>query len=238
MEIRNGRAERDQGTVEVETRTEERNEGTGGGDSGTQAGGTEGRKRKRKAEGKRGETIPELASVAEPDPVPVRVPGSDDVEVPAPEKPKRKKGGRKKKSAGSVDTTQVAALIQSFSKIAATRLGDHWVFSDEEALSIAEPLSRIMERHGVTEKLGEYADYIALLSAVTITVVPRMMVTREMAKREKPGVKGVIVHGDQKTRNEGRTGTGGTAGATGAGANSAYVPSDVKRAVAQLVQPF
>lgn len=244
MEIRDGRAERDQGTAdEVETRTEEReerNEGTGtgsGGDSGTEGGGTETRKRgKRKAEGKRGETAPELASVGEPDPVPVRVPGSEDVEVPAPEKPKRTKGGRKKKSAG-VDATQVASLIQTCSRIVATRLGDHWVFSEEESMSIAEPLTRIMDRHDVAAKLGEYADYIALVSAVAMTVVPRVMVTREMAMREKPGVKGVVAH-DQKPRNEGRTGTGGAAGAAGAGTNPLYVPSDVKRAVAQLVQPF
>lgn len=124
--------------------------------------------------------------------------------IPSPNEPKRGRGrppGSTKKP-GTVSTTtntkktitkttdeeQTAQMIStllsvSFS-ITAKRAGNHWLLSKEESEALAEPMAKIMARHNLTEKTGAYADYIALVLAVGMIIVPRLMTTMDNNKKK------------------------------------------------------
>lgn len=53
-----------------------------------------------------------------------------------------------------------------------------WEVSDEEAQSISTPVTKILQRLGVNESMNKYADYIALGTALTIVVVPRLLIQK------------------------------------------------------------
>lgn len=227
---------------EKRVRTEEGN-GSGGhsgasGETGNAGKRTTNKRTRKSAEG--AEKFSEVAVRLEtPDEVPVIVPGGNE----SNEQPPKKKKSTSKKKKSTVEPSQVATLITSFSSIVATRVGEHWRLTDEEAQSIAEPLTNIMERHGVIEKVGEYADYIALTSALAVTIIPRVMLTMELRKQQnKPSVvKGAVPNaGNQNSdaKNESGKGESGHLRILGTNSGSPVVPSDVKRTVSELVQPF
>lgn len=226
---------------EKRVRIEEGN-GSGGYSGASSETGNTGKKSANKRTRKSAEGENKFSEVAvrldTPDEVPVIVPGGNETNE---QSTKKKKSTRKKKKS-TVDPLQVATLITSISSIVATRIGEHWRLTDEEAHAIAEPLTNIMERHGIIEKVGEYGDYISLTSALVVTILPRVMLTMELRKQNKPSVvKGAVPNaGNQNSdaKNESGKGEFGHLRILGTNSGSPVVPSDVKRTVSELVQPF
>ena len=163
--------------------------GTGTGTGGTETGG------KTTGEGIQG--VPELV-VLDPE----KIPAQDN-------KPKKKKKLTKKEvQLGELQQNIQVLLLGGF-ELLSKRAGSHWIISVEESEKIAEPLTRILDRMEVSEKLAAYSDYLTLTAAVAITVLPRMMVSAEMKKQSNSqhvqGVKPV----EKETPGSDRKDTGG-----------------------------
>jgi len=121
----------------------------------------------------------------------------DPEKIPAQDnKPKKKKKKPSKKDVQMGELQQnIQVLLLGGFELLSKRAGSHWAISVEESEKIAEPLTRILDRMEVSEKLAAYSDYITLTAAVGITVLPRVMVSAEMKKqsnsRQVQGVKPV-----------------------------------------------
>ena len=133
-----------------------------------------------------------------------------DLDLPEPEdnievEPKRKSSRRKSKTpkrpatrvktpAGAVIiqyTADVAELIRSGFGLVAGRLGDLWSVSDEEALSIAKPLCRILSKYEQSKFIAENLDAVALITATGTVLVPRIILHRELVKNARATEGGV-----------------------------------------------
>lgn len=101
--------------------------------------------------------------------------------------------------------------------IMATRMGQHWAITCDEAKAIAEPTARILERHNLTEKSGAYADYIALVVAIGGIIVPKFLLHNQLNPKPKKGLKPAHVEPiQQKQRADTQSGANGqTAPGTG-----------------------
>ena len=164
--------------------------GTGTGTGGTETGG------KISGEGIQG--VPELVVID-----PEKIPAQDN-------KPKKKKKKPTKKEVQLRELQQnIQVLLIGGFELLSKRAGSHWAISVEESEKIAEPLTRILDRMEVSEKLTAYSDYITLTAAVAITVLPRVIVSVEMKKqsnsRQMQGVKPV----EKETPGSDRKDTGG-----------------------------
>lgn len=109
----------------------------------------------------------------------------------APEAPKgSKQQAAKVTEAATAHTAHMmAAMIKTVSDICGIRPGmEHWRMSQAEAEAIAKPAAEIMAKHSLTDKASEYADYIALIVAVGVAIVPRVMYQMERNKSTQPGV--------------------------------------------------
>jgi hypothetical protein len=167
---------------------------TAGGTTGTGTGGTGGKT----TGGEAPQGTPELV-VLDPE----KIPAQDN-------KPKKKKKKPSKKDVQMGELQQnIQVLLLGGFELLSKRAGSHWAISVEESEKIAEPLTRILDRMEVSEKLAAYSDYITLTAAVGITVLPRMMVSAEMKKQSQPrqvqGVKPV----EKETPGSDRQDTGG-----------------------------
>ena len=167
---------------------------TGTGTGGTGTGGTE-TGGKTFGEGIQG--VPELVVID-----PEKIPAQDN-------KPKKKKKLTKKEvQLGELQQNIQVLLLGGF-ELLSKRAGSHWIISVEESEKIAEPLTRILDRMELSEKLAAYSDYLTLTAAVAITVLPRLMVSAEMKKqsnsRQMQGVKPV----EKETPGSDRKDTGG-----------------------------
>jgi hypothetical protein len=78
--------------------------------------------------------------------------------------------------------SNIRMLIVTSFTFASTKIHPVWSISDEEAKSLSEPITRIMQRMGVAETASANADYIALAIAVSIVIIPRVMMTPKKQK--------------------------------------------------------
>jgi hypothetical protein len=89
--------------------------------------------------------------------------------------------------------------------IASLSKQEHWAMSQEDAELVGKPLGRILDRMGVMKNLGKFADPIALIYGVSVTIVPRVIESGRIAKdrrKEREEHRGTISTEIQK-----RTGT-------------------------------
>ena len=108
----------------------------------------------------------------------------------------------------------VQSVIQGVFSVGAARLGSHWAITDEEAEGIAIPTANIIAKYMDTESMAKYSDPAALMIALGVVVVPRVMITISKKKEVKPNVRiadseprpssqdaaGSREHGNQDTR--------------------------------------
>ena len=175
----NKRRSRGQGSGGTRRRQQNQsNESTSSAKSGEREGGTEGE-----------ETGASLVVLVEEPSSDVPVPQAAPPRTTVPKKKTKKKPAAKVQSsleATKTASANLAQLIVAVSTVASMRLGDHWAISPQEAQAIADPAARIMARHNVVETMNAYSDYSALIIAVGVAVVPRVL-THHM--RQPKGVK-------------------------------------------------
>lgn len=103
------------------------------------------------------------------------------------EKPKKKKAApktQKKEPAMSADF--LADIITGTSEVVACKPETaHWKISKPEAKTIADPLSRVIEKNENLKKAAEHSDSIALVMACLTVVAPRAWVSYNMMKEKK-----------------------------------------------------
>jgi len=108
-----------------------------------------------------------------------------DINIPPPKETKGKTKDKKTTKKETIPSDQVASVISAGFGIIATRAGGHWLVTQEEANSIAEPAARILDKLDIVQKLGPYADAISLLIATGMVVVPRIIISMSVKKKVK-----------------------------------------------------
>ena len=108
-----------------------------------------------------------------------------DVEKPKAKR-KPRKVSKKATNESNITSEQISILITSLSSIIATRPNTaHWQITPQESQSIAEPLSKIIEKNENLKNLGEHADALALVTACITVIVPRVILSVNLAQSEK-----------------------------------------------------
>lgn len=87
--------------------------------------------------------------------------------------------------AGAGAVVMIQSLIQGVFLIGATRLGEHWVLTDEEADAIASPAANIMAKYIDADKLAKFSDPAALVFALGAVMLPRVMIQVQMKPKKE-----------------------------------------------------
>lgn len=129
------------------------------------------------------ETAP-YPGTAEPKNVSIDIPAS--AENKEPPKEKKTKASRKlasMKDADPILKAQVATMTSAiFFGVSSVTREEHWKLSEEEILNIADPAARILERLGAADVTGKYGDYIMLVTALGMAVIPRYILISQLKK--------------------------------------------------------
>lgn len=180
-------------------RQDNRNSGTETGKTGTAAGRKTSGGRKPAAGKETGEEkgLSLLVDVNQKEPLEIEVDKSGEMKP----KPKKKKAVRKAKK-DNATADQLSVLLVTLSAIAAARPGwEHWAITAEEAKSIAIPLCDMIEKSEAFSKVAEHSEALALVAAVTVVVLPRVMITvtqqKEKSDKKKLAQKGVTITDEQ-----------------------------------------
>ena len=130
---------------------------------------------------------------------------------PVPETPKkkqRKPRAKKKEEPASFNAQQITALLVSISSIFASRQGfEMFAISEQEAETIANPLSNIIAKNENFAALGEHADGIALVTACIVVMLPRFMLFFEVRKQNKKKGELALVRTDRTDNKKGESAT-------------------------------
>jgi len=117
-------------------------------------------------------------------------------------------------AAGAETVVMVQAIIQTLFMVGSGRVGAHWAITDEEAEAIATPAANIIAKYVDTDKFAKYSDPAALLMALGMVCVPRLIVT--VTTKKKKEVKPV---GPINTVKQTETSSGTDVGADSGSAN-------------------
>lgn len=121
-------------------------------------------------------------------------------------KPREQKAETKsKKSASSITVGQaeINSLIVGVFSLVALKGGEHWAVSPDEAESISKPLSNVLEKMNMVEKVAEVSDGAMLLIATAMLIIPRVMITAELNKNKKVS-KSEIVRKELEKKEDGK----------------------------------
>ena len=119
-------------------------------------------------------------------------------------KPKKVNSNKKAKDE-TIGSEQIKNLLKTISLLIASRPNQsHWLLSDTEIDSIAEPLTKILQESKAFESIGEHSNAIALSIACITILMPRaiksIMDLNEKKKKEKE-VKNNVKLLRNKTKN-------------------------------------
>lgn len=113
------------------------------------------------------------------------------------------KSGKNKATTAELETVVMAqSVLQGLFSLVATRTGAYWAITAEEAETIATPAANIIARYIDTEKMAKYSDLAALVMALGVVLVPRVMITITK-KGEKPSGPKPKQPSGQDARNSG-----------------------------------
>ena len=124
--------------------------------------------------------------------------------VPEPPKKKQQRKPRKaKKEETSFNSEQISSLILSASAIVASRPDmSIWALRPEEAQQLATPIANMIQKSEALQKIGEYSDAVALVTASLVIFAPRAMVYHDQQKKKKEA-QGVIKRVDKRKSETG-----------------------------------
>ena len=130
----------------------------------------------------------------------------DETETEKPKTERKKRATKKQKENASVDN--MTSLLVAVFGVAGSRKGfEFWKISEAEARTIAEPLQKVLSSYNMDERLGKYADHIALIAACGTVIAPRAIATVTIEKskmKKKKEVKKI----EKQIENANRTVTG------------------------------
>lgn len=116
---------------------------------------------------------------------------SDPEETAAPAAPKNPTKRKRKDVQYEIKKEQLAVLIKTTFDIIGSREGmEIWKMSKQESELIADPLSALMAKNPIVDRLtSEYGDWIALIVAIGTVIVPRLFVMWAAKPKKKEPVK-------------------------------------------------
>jgi hypothetical protein len=123
---------------------------------------------------------------------------------PQKEQPKKES----KKAETKVNLKEVkntaTAVLQTVFGVVASRAGEHWNISKDEADNITTPLVNILNKYDMFKKVTKNMDSINLVMAIGAFAIPRAMVQMEIIKQQKEEKKkkGEQLHGTNKPEQE------------------------------------
>jgi len=136
----------------------------------------------------------------------------------APAAPKNPSKRKRKDLQYEFKKEQISVLLKSTFDIIGSRPGlEMWKLSKQEADMIAEPLSSLMAKNPILDKItSEYGEWIALIMALGTVILPRAFVmwAAKPPKKEKINPYVAITKVDGKPRQEEPTTRRDQAGAT------------------------
>ena len=121
----------------------------------------------------------------------------------------------------TLGTEQITKLLKTVSMLIASRPNQqHWLLSDAEIKSIAEPLTKILQESKAFESIGEHSNAIALSIACITIILPRTIKSitdiSKKKKKEKEVKKNVELRGSQRKNNTNDKRNNGNTTANGA----------------------
>lgn len=121
----------------------------------------------------------------------VDIPESEETDEAGPAAPKNPTKRKRKDIQYELKKEQLSILIKTVFDIAGSREGlEVWKLSQKEADLIAEPLSALLNKNPIIDKItSEYGDYIALFVALATVLLPRLLLVWTSKKKTEKGVK-------------------------------------------------
>lgn len=99
--------------------------------------------------------------------------------------------GSSKKKKNDIDQVagQIAFFTQGLFAMIAARSGEHWQVTEDEALNVAMPAARILDRLEISETVSKYSDYAALAVASGAIIIPRIISDQQIkqTRSARPG---------------------------------------------------
>jgi hypothetical protein len=109
---------------------------------------------------------------------------------------------KKKKEAVSKATAQdISNIILLVSGVIASVTSPVWVVSPKEAQDISAPLTNILERYNLLEKVTNCSDWTGLTIALGMTFIPKIIAQMNMKKEAEKNVKEKSGNGDIGTQH-------------------------------------
>ena len=165
------------------------------------------------------------------------------VNVPEVKEAKPKRTAKKKKDSG-INAEMFADLISGASGVVASRPDmAHWMIDKKEAMQIADPLARVIEKSESLKKVAEHSDSIALAVACMSVFVPRAFITVAINKEKKMKKHNKVMnelkavkenHDSEARKTETRSGQAEIRNRKDAGEN-APAGTNVSEAISELV---
>jgi hypothetical protein len=121
-------------------------------------------------------------------------------------KPKRSHHKKTTPKADIKDLTEnIAQAVQGIFALVAARAGEYWQVSHEEALKVAAPAARILDRLDLSGRASAYSDYIALAVALFGIIAPRLFMAQLQKPAENKREVPRLVRTDNRNDNSKRT---------------------------------
>ena len=147
-------------------------------------------------------------------------PDNEDDPAAAPAAPKQPKKKRKDIQY-EIKKDQLAVLIKTTFEIWGSREGQEiWKLSQKESELLAEPLSALMAKNPIIDRLtSEYGDWIALIVALGTIILPRLFIALAARPKKKESVKPYVtnkkINEKQGNNHQPATTSGNESGANG-----------------------
>lgn len=146
--------------------------------------------------------------VESPNVVTVEIPNVENVD-----KPKRKYKPREKKENNSnskskdneIGKEEISSLLMGTFSLISMKGGEHWNISKSESDQIAQPLSNILKKLNIAEQVASFSDGAMLLMAVVTITLPRIILTKELAKMNNEIKKKEIIENGGRVIKNGTT---------------------------------
>lgn len=138
---------------------------------------------------------------------PVNIPTTEQIEtgpqlIPEPKKTTTKKEVIPKADIKAIKSYTTIGLQTAFG-IIASRAGDHWNISKDEAGAVADPLINILNKYDFFKTVTKNSDAVGLVMAVGMIIIPRTLNEIEIQRIKKKAKKEVKeIHGSNKPQQE------------------------------------
>jgi hypothetical protein len=135
--------------------------------------------------------IPESPEIVEIE-IPKSTPSEKKSELPDV-KPKRKYKPRapktstpaKKVDNSKIGVSEINSMLCGIFGLVALKGGEHWNITPEEANSVSVPLTNILDKLNITERVANVSDGAMLCVAAATITIPRILITNEINKSKK-----------------------------------------------------